>query len=114
MKESTGRTWAATATKHAFAMTPPDFGTWATCLLDFKTSFVHANVKNEAITWLTTTIVSKNLQLRDYISQFKNKAALSKINNDDALINFFSQRISVSLMKRIYFMDKIPATIQEW
>ena len=65
MKEGSARTWASTATKHAFAKTPADFGTWTAFFTNFKTSFVHANVKNEAIAWLTTTTVAKNLQLGD-------------------------------------------------
>ena len=114
MKEGSASTWASTATKHALAKTPADCRTWGTFLADFKTLCVHADVKNEAIAWLTTTTIAKNLQLGDYISQFKNNAALSEINNDDALINFFSQGIPASLMRRIYSMDTIPTTMQEW
>ena len=102
IKEGSAITWASTFAKQALAKTPADFRNWATFLTDFNTSFIHANVKNEAITWLTTTTINKSLQLGDYISQFKNNTTLSKINNDDALINFFSQGIPASLMRRIY------------
>ena len=62
-------------------------------------SFIHIDVKNEAIAWLTTTTVTKNLPLGDYISQFKNHVALSEITHEDTLINFFSRGIPTPLMK---------------
>ena len=86
-KEGSTATWTSTTTKDALARDPPSFGTWATFYDDFKTSFIHANTKNEAIVWLTTTMVSKTLPLGDYISQFNNYAALSEINNGDAVVN---------------------------
>ena len=90
MKEGSTATWASTIAKQALAKAPADFGNWGDFLTDFRMSFIHADVKNEAIAWLTNTTVNKTLQLRDYISQFKNNAALGEINNDDTLINFFS------------------------
>ena len=71
-------------------------------------------MKNEAITWLTNTTVSNKLPLKDYISQFKNQVALSKITHEDTLINFFSRGLPPSLMKRIYGMDTVPMKIDEW
>ena len=50
----------------------------------------------------------------DYISQFKNNAALSEISNEDVLINFYSRGIPPFLMKRIYGMDTVPTTIEKW
>ena len=75
---------------------------------------IHIDVKNEAIAWLTTTSVTKNLPLGDYISQFKNHVALSEITHEDTLINFFSRGIPAPLMKRIYGMDTVPTTISDW
>ena len=60
------------------------------------------------------TKVDKKTPLMDYISQFKNNAALSEINNEDVLINFFPRGIPPSLMKRIYGMDTVPTTIDKW
>ena len=68
MKEGSATIWASTFTKKALALTPPSLGTWAAFQADFKTSFIHVNVKNEAIAWLTTTSVTKNLPLGDYKS----------------------------------------------
>ena len=62
---------------------------------------------------MTTTKVDKKTPLMDYISQFKNNAALSEISNEDVLINFYSRGIP-SLMKRIYGMDTVPNTIDKW
>ena len=114
MKEGSAATWASTTTKKALAYNSPNLGTWADFFSNFKTSFIHTNVKNESITWLTTTLVSKTLPLRDYISQFKNHIALSTITNEDALINFFLRGIPIPLMKRIYTMDTVPTKVDDW
>ena len=99
MKEGSAAIWASTFTKKALALTPPSLGTWTAFQADFKTSFIHIDVKNEAISWLTTTSITKNLPLRDYISQFKNHVALSEITHEDILVNFFSRGIPAPLMK---------------
>ena len=114
MKEGLATVWASTFTKKALVLSTPSLRTWIAFQADFKTSFIHIDVKNEAIAWLTTTSVTKNLLLRDYISQFKNHVALSKITHEDTLINFFSRGIPAPLMKQIYGMDIVPATIDEW
>ena len=61
-----------------------------------------------------TTKVDKKTSLMDYISQFRNNAALSEISNEDVLINFYSRGIPSFLMKRIYGMDTVPTTIEKW
>ena len=71
MKEGSVPTWTSTVTKKALALTPPSLGTWNDFYSNFKKSFIHIKVKNELITWLTTTTISKMLPLGDYISQFK-------------------------------------------
>ena len=113
MKEGSAVIWASTF-KKALTLPTPTLGTWANFHVDFKTSFIHIDVKNEAIAWLTTTSVTKNLPLGDYISQFKNHVALSEITHKDTLINFFSRGSSAPLMKQIYGMDTLPTKIDEW
>ena len=114
MQEGSAATWASTFTKKALLLSTPTLGTWTNFHNDFKTLFIHINVKNEAIAWLTTTTISNNLPLGDYISQFKNQVALSEINHEDTLINFFSRGIPASLMKQIYGMDTVPTKIDDW
>ena len=106
--------WALTKTEATFKRNPPSFGTWQDFLNKFSTSFILENTKDQAIAWMTTTKVDKKTPLMEYISQFKNNAALSEINNEDVLINFFSRGIPPSLMKRIYGMDMVPTTINKW
>ena len=101
MKEGSATIWASAFTKKALELTIPTLGTWANFHVDFKTSFIHIDVKNEAIAWLTTTLVTKNLPLGDYISQFKNHVTLSEITHEDTLINFFSRGIPAPLMEQI-------------
>ena len=114
MKEGLAAIWASIFTKKALALTIPTLETWTAFLANFKTSFIHIDVKNKAVAWLTTTSVTKNLPLGDYISQFKNHVALSEITHEDTLINFFSRGIPAPLMKQIYGMDTVPPTINEW
>lgn len=119
MKKGSAQTWATTFIRDTMdkakeTENDQPFGTFLDFTTKFKESFIHSDLKGEAIAWLSNTIVSKNLPLGDYISQFRNYASLSEITNDDALINFFNQGIPTSLMKRIYSMDTVPTTIEEW
>ena len=114
MREGSAALWALTKTEAAFKRNPPSFGNWQNFLNKFSALFILENTKDQAIAWMTTTKVDKKTPLMDYISQFKNNAALSEINNKDVLINFFSRGIPPSLMKRIYGMDTVPTTIDKW
>ena len=114
MKEGSATLWALTETEAAFKRNPPSFGTWSDFLNRFSTLFILENTKDQAIAWMMTTKVDKKTPLLEYISQFKNNAALSEINNEDILINFFSRGIPPALMRRIYGMDTVPTTIDKW
>ena len=114
MREGSTALWALTETEAAFKQNPPSFGTWQDFLDKFSASFILENTKEQAIAWMTTTKVDKKIPLMDYIFQFKSNTALSEINNEDVLINFFSRGIPPSLMKRIYGMDTVPTTIDKW
>ena len=114
MREGSAALWSLTETEAALKRNPPNFGTWQNFLNKFSALFILENTKDQAITWMTTTKVDKKTPLMDYISQFKNNAALSEINNEDVLINFYSRGIPPFLMKRIYGMDTVPDTIDKW
>ena len=114
MKKGSARLWALTETKTAFTRNPPDFGTWTDFLKRFNDLFILENTREQAIAWLSTTKVNDKINLLDYISQFKNNAALSGITDQNVLINFFSRGIPTQLMRRIYSMDTIPTTIEKW
>ena len=114
MREGLAALWSLTETEAALKRNPPNFGTWQNFLNKFSTSFILENTKDQAITWMMTTKVDKKTPLMDYISQFKNNAALSEINNEDILINFYSRGIPSFLMKKIYGMDTVPDSIEKW
>ena len=114
MREGSAALWSLTETEAALKRNPPNFGTWQNFLNKFSTSFILENTKDQAIAWMTTTRVDKKTPLMDYISQFKNNAALSKISNGDVLINFYSRGIPSFLMRKIYGMDTVPNTIDKW
>ena len=80
----------------ALKRNPPNFGTWQNFLNKFSTSFILKNTKDQAKAWMTTARVDKKTPLMDYISQFKNNAALSEINNQDVLINFIQEGYPLS------------------
>ena len=114
MREGSAALWALTETEATLKRNPPNFRTWQNFLNKFSASFILENTKDQAIAWMTTTKVDKKTPLMDYISQFKNNAALSEISNEDVLINFYSRGIPPFLMKRIYGMDTVPNTIEKW
>ena len=114
MREGSAALWSLTETEAALKRNPPNFGTWQNFLNRFSASFILQNTKDQAIAWMTTTRVDKKTPLMDYISQFRNNAALSEINNEDVLINFYSRGIPSFLMKKIYGMDTVPDTIEKW
>ena len=114
MKEGSAALWSLTETEATLKRNPPNFGTWQNFLNKFSASFILENTKDQAIAWMTTTKVDKKTPLMDYISQFKNNAALSEINNEDVLINFYLRGIPTFLMKKIYGMDTVPNTIEKW
>ena len=76
MKEGAARLWALTETEMAFTRNPPGFGTWADFLKRFNNSFILENTREQAIAWLTTTKVNDKIDILNYISKFKNNAAL--------------------------------------
>ena len=114
MREGSAALWSLTETEAALKRNPPNFGTWQDFLNKFSASFILENTKDQAIAWMTTAKVDKKTPLMDYISQFKNNAALSEITNEDVLINFYSRGIPSFLMKKIYGMDTVPTTIEKW
>ena len=114
MREGSAALWSLTETEAALKRNPPNFGTWQDFLDKFSASFILENTKDQAIAWMTTTKVDKKTPLMDYISQFRNNAALSEINNEDVLINFYSRGIPSFLMEKIYGMDTVPDTIEKW
>ena len=107
MKEGAAGLWTLTETETAFTRNPPGFRTWADFLKRFNDSFILKNTREQAIAWLTTTKVNDKIDILDYISRFKNNAALSGITDQNILINFFSRGIPTQLMRRIYSMDNI-------
>ena len=114
MKEGAAGLWALTETKTAFTRNPPGFGTWADFHKKFNNLFILKNTREQAIAWLTTTKVNDKIDILDYISKFKNNAALSGITDQKVLINFFSRGIPTQLMRRIYSMDNVPTTMEKW
>ena len=114
MREGSAALWSLTETEAALKRNPLNFGTWQNFLNKFSASFILEYTKDQAIAWMMTTKVDKKTPLMDYISQFKNCAALSEISNEDVLINFYSRGIPSFLMKKIYGMDTVPDTIEKW
>ena len=114
MKEGAAELWALTETEAAFVRNLPGFGTWADFIKKFNDSFILENTKEQAIALLTTTKVNNKLDILNYISKFKNNAALSGITDENVLINFFSRGIPTQLMRRIYSMDIVPTTMEKW
>ena len=114
MKKGAVGLWALTETETAFTRNLSGFGTWANFLKRFNDSFILKNTREQAIAWLTTTKVNDKIDILNYISKFKNNAALSGITDQNVLINFFSRGIPTQIMRRIYSMDIVPTTMEKW
>ena len=114
MTEGLAGLWELTETETALRRYSQSFRSWNDFLARFNASFILENMKDQAIAWLSTAKVNDKLDLLEYISKFKNNAAPSGIKNKDALINFFSRGIPTQIMKRIYFMDTVPTTVDKW
>ena len=67
-----------TIVKDALKTAIPNFGTFPDFVTKFKAAFIHADVENEARHWLVTAHVSKELSLKDYITDFQNHIALCR------------------------------------
>ena len=106
--------WELTKTETALRRNHQSFRSWNDFLARFNASFILENTKDQAIAWLSTAKVNDKLNLLEYISKFKNNAALGGIKNEDALINFFSRGIPTQIMKRIYSIDTVPTTVDKW
>jgi hypothetical protein len=114
MKSGSAQTWASTYMQKVLARSPPSFDAFADTVTAITEAFIHGDAQNEAINWLANTRVSAKLPLTDYISQFKNNVALSKVTDENVLITFFAKGITTSMMRRIYSMDTAPTTIDQW
>ena len=86
MTEGLAGLWELTETETALRRNPQSFRSWNDFLARFNTSFILENTKDQAIAWLSTAKVNDKLDLLEYISKFKNNAALSGIKNGDAQI----------------------------
>ena len=86
MTEGLAGLWELTETETALRRNPQSFRSWNDFLARFNTSFILENPKDQAIAWLSTAKVNDKLDLLEYISKFKNNAALSGIKNGDAQI----------------------------
>ena len=114
MTKGSARFWVLTETEATLARNPQSFGSWNNFLTRFNASFILENIKDQAIACLSTARTSDKLPLLKYISKFKNNTALSKIKNENVLINFFSWGIPTQIMRRIYSMDTVPTTVEKW
>ena len=120
MTKGSALTWAATFRTNCISGTMISFESFTDFVSAFKTSFKQRDVMGTAVTWLTTTRMTKKQDgtyspsLTDYISTFQNNVALATITDHNVLIGYFSAGIPPSLMKRIMSMDTVPSKVDEW
>ena len=122
MNKGSAATWASTFQQLGFtsAFTILSLRTFEDFITKFKEFFKHTDIKGNAIAWLSTTQMIKDKKdvfhpsLTDYISLFKNDVTLSRINDHNVLIQYFSSSIPQALMRQVYFMDTLPDTITAW
>ena len=118
MTKGSALTWASTFRQSTISGTLFTLGTFADFVMKFNTAFKHHNVTGNAISWLSTKWMQKNVKnssyspsLIEYISTFKNHVTLANISDPNVLIGYFSAGIPPPLMRRIMSMDTVPSTI---
>ena len=111
MKKGSALGWATTFTSDA--IDNKKFRTFA----DFKNSltkaFLTTDLKTKALTHLQFITQTRD-EILPYINKFKIAAHLSRIVNQTVLISLFTEGLNPVLMHRIYSMDSVSTTIDEW
>ena len=121
MTKGSALTWASTFRQSAISGTAFTLGTFADFITKFNTAFKHHDVTGNAISWLSTKRMQKNVKnnsyspsLVEYVSTFINHIALANISDANVLIGYFSTGIPPPLMRCIMSMDTVPSTIDDW
>ena len=111
MRKGPAFEWATTFT--ADAINNNKFGTFPDFITTLKTTFLTTNLKGRALVTLQSLVQHKDNVL-GYINEFKVATHLSGVTDQTVLICLFSEGLNPALMRRIYSMDSVPTTINDW
>jgi len=113
MNEGMAKTWKEAFLDGVFSSKNQDYGKFTDFLLNIKGAFSTANSEGEAWAQLWQLKQGKGTA-NEYISQFQILAGQSRINDDKALVEYFMEGIHTSILSKIFALNKIPTSIQEW
>jgi len=113
MNEGMDKTWKEAFLDGIFSDENQDYGKFVDFLLNIKGAFSTADSEGEAQAQLWQLKQGKGTADK-YISQFQILAGWSRISDDKALIEYFMEGIHTLILSKIFALDKIPTSIQEW
>jgi len=88
------------------------FGTWNACKKAIEDAFLISDIPGNARAKLRT--LRQTGSANEYVGQFRILAQRSKITDDAALIEYFMEGLKPKLLEKIYALETIPTTIDEW
>jgi len=113
LNEGMAKTWKEAFLDSVFSDENQNYGKFTDFLLNIKGAFSTADYEGEAQAQLQQLKQGKGTTNK-YISQFRILAGRSRISDDKALIEYFMEGIHTSILSKIFALDKIPTSIQEW
>ena len=89
------------------------YGEWTNFEDDFRKSFSY--LENEVIgRGKLRSLRQGNNSVNEYIAQFTSLKQQAKLKDHVSLIEWFTDGLNPALTLRIYMMEKVPTTIEEW
>ena len=111
-RSGTAAAFADNLTSVALAYDPPNYGTWPDFQAEFERTFISSDVAGEARSDLFT--LKQDGDADGYVAQFKILAMRAGITETNALVEYFQRGLKPALLNRIYGMNQLPSTMEEW
>ncbi|EPQ49790.1 hypothetical protein GLOTRDRAFT_134605 [Gloeophyllum trabeum ATCC 11539] len=111
LKEGTAGPWAEAEMTKAFT-NDQGFGTWEAFTTRFLNAFTEADTAGDARAKLR--VLRQTATADEYIAEFRMLTARCGITEDVSLIEYFQEGLQNKLVEKVYGMEHMPKTIDEW
>ena len=89
-----------------------NLGTWVACKQALENAFLISDIPGNARAKLRT--LKQTGRADEYVGQFRILAQRSKITDETTLIEYFMEGLKPKLLEKIYSLQTIPTTIENW
>ena len=89
-----------------------NLGTWVACKEALENAFLISDIPGNARAKLQT--LKQTGRANEYVGQFWILAQQSKITDETTLIEYFMEGLKPKLLEKIYSLQTIPTTIENW